>query len=89
MIHPNRLENDSIMAPVAQEAGIIELSLEELEGIQGGGWWFWARLIHSIYSMFAWEAGGGGVSGASEPASESETVYANNYYYSDPGGNNP
>jgi hypothetical protein len=26
------------MAPVAQEAGIIELSLEELEGIQGGGW---------------------------------------------------
>ena len=38
MIHPNRLENDSIMAPVAQEAEIIELSLEELEGIQGGRW---------------------------------------------------
>jgi hypothetical protein len=37
MMHPNLLENDSIMAPVAQEAGIIELSLEELEGIQGGG----------------------------------------------------
>jgi hypothetical protein len=30
MIHPNRLENDSIMAPVAQEAEIIELSLEQL-----------------------------------------------------------
>ena len=39
MIHPNRLENDSIMAPVAQEAEIIELSLEQLEGIQGGGEW--------------------------------------------------
>jgi hypothetical protein len=38
MIHPNRLENDSIIAPVVQEAGIVELSLEELEGIQGGGW---------------------------------------------------
>jgi len=25
------------MAPVAQEAEIIELSLEQLEGIQGGG----------------------------------------------------
>jgi hypothetical protein len=37
MIHPNRLENDSIMAPVAQEAETIELSLEQLEGIQGGG----------------------------------------------------
>jgi len=40
MIHPNRLENDSIMAPVAQEAGIIELSLEQLEGIQGGNFYF-------------------------------------------------
>ena len=38
MIHPNRLENDSIMAPVAQEAEIIELNWEQLEGIQGGGW---------------------------------------------------
>jgi hypothetical protein len=36
MIHPNRLENDSIMAPVAQEAEIIELNWEELGGIQGG-----------------------------------------------------
>jgi hypothetical protein len=41
MIHPNRLENDSIMAPVAQEADIIELSLEQLEGIQGGRGWRW------------------------------------------------
>ena len=38
MIHPNRLENDSIMAPVAQEAEIIELNWEQLSGIQGGGW---------------------------------------------------
>jgi hypothetical protein len=38
MIHPNRLENDSIMAPVAQEAEIIELSWEQLDGMQGG-WW--------------------------------------------------
>jgi hypothetical protein len=38
MIHPNRLEDDSIMAPVAQEAEIIELNWQQLEGIQGGGW---------------------------------------------------
>ena len=38
MIDFNRLENDSIMAPVAQDHEFLELSLEELEGIQGGGW---------------------------------------------------
>lgn len=73
MIHPNRLENDSIMAPVAQEADIIELSLEQLEGIQGGRWWFWARLIHSIHSLFAWEAGHG-PSTTTETPSESYFV---------------
>jgi hypothetical protein len=88
MIHPNRLENDSIIAPVVQEAGIVELSLEQLEGIQGG-WWFWARLIHSIRSVFAWEAGANGPA-VYETASEPENVYANNYYYySDPGANSP
>ena len=76
MIHPNRLENDSIMAPVAQEAEIIELSWEQLEGIQGGGWWFWARLIHSIRSVFAWEAGANGPA-VYETASESENVSQN------------
>jgi hypothetical protein len=73
MIHPNRLENDSIMAPVAQEAEIIELSWEQLEGIHGGGWWFWARLIHSIRSVFAWEAGANGPA-VYETASESYAV---------------
>jgi len=36
MIHPNRLENDSIMAPVSEEAEIIELNWQQLEGSQGG-----------------------------------------------------
>jgi hypothetical protein len=45
MIHPNRLENDSIMAPVVQEAGIVELNWEQLEGIQGGGWFKKVRKI--------------------------------------------
>jgi len=36
MILSNQLENDSTMAPVAQEAEVIELNLEQLEGIQGG-----------------------------------------------------
>ena len=38
MIDLNRLESDSLMAPVTQEHEFLELSLEELEGIQGGGW---------------------------------------------------
>ena len=38
MIHPNRNEIDSIMALDAQEAEIIELDWEQLDGIQGG-WW--------------------------------------------------
>jgi hypothetical protein len=37
MLSSYQLKNDSVMAPVSQEAGITELSLEELEGIQGGG----------------------------------------------------
>jgi len=54
MIHPNRLENDSIIAPVVQEAGIVELSLEELEGIQGGGWF--KKLFRPVVAvaMVAW-----------------------------------
>jgi hypothetical protein len=50
MIHPNRLENDSIMAPVAQEADIIELSWEELGGIQGGRWW--RRFFRNVTNFF-------------------------------------
>ena len=38
MIHPNRLENNFIIAPDAQQAEIIELDWEQLEGIQGGSW---------------------------------------------------
>jgi hypothetical protein len=38
MIHPNRLENNFIIAPDAQQAEIIELNWEQLEEIQGGGW---------------------------------------------------
>ena len=52
MIHPNRLENDSIMAPVAQEAEIIELSLEELEGIQGGGFFLFRIIIKVVRKIF-------------------------------------
>jgi hypothetical protein len=46
MLPSYQLKNDSVMAPVAQEAGIIELSLEELEGIQGGGFLF--RIIIKV-----------------------------------------
>jgi hypothetical protein len=49
MIHPNRLENESIMAPVAQEPEIIELNWEQLEGIQGGEAW--------NCQYFPWEGG--------------------------------
>jgi hypothetical protein len=33
------------MAPVVQEAGIVELNWEQLEGIQGGGWFKKVRKI--------------------------------------------
>jgi hypothetical protein len=73
MIHPNRLENDSIMAPVAQEAGIIELSLEQLEGIQGGrGWRWFFGLVTNFCTQFA-------------EALENIGISLN----SDPGGNSP
>jgi hypothetical protein len=48
MIHSNRLESDSTMAPVAQEAEIIELNWEQLEGIQGGKW------FRKIVRAFSW-----------------------------------
>ena len=41
----NQLGNDFIMAPVPQEVEIIELNWEQLEGIQGGGWFKKVRKI--------------------------------------------
>ena len=73
MIHPNRLENDSIMAPVAQEAEIIELDREQLDGIQGGCW---------TCSYFPWEGG------HNICLAEIGIIYYNNYAYS-PGDNSP
>ncbi len=77
MIRSTRLEIDSIVATVAQEAGIIELSLEQLEGIQGGrGWrWFFSKIFSFISNW------GEGYAAQVEPV-----IYDS--YYSDPGGSN-
>jgi hypothetical protein len=37
-MHPNLLENDSIMKTDAQEVEINEINLEQLEAIQGVSW---------------------------------------------------
>ncbi len=77
MIRSTRLEIDSIVATVAQEAGIIELSLEQLEGIQGGrGWrWFFNLPFHFFSDL---------LNGFASHHEESPT-----YNNSDPGGNSP
>ncbi len=78
MIRSTRLEIDSIVATVAQEAGIIELSLEQLEGIQGGrGWrWFFSKIFSFISNW------GEGYAAQVEPV-----IYDS--YYSDPSANAP
>jgi hypothetical protein len=45
MAHSNQTINDFSMAPVPQEVEIIELNWEQLEGIQGGGWFKKAKKI--------------------------------------------
>jgi len=45
MSRSNQLGNDFIMAPVPQEVELIELNWEQLEGIQGGGWFKKAKKI--------------------------------------------
>ena len=52
MLPSNQLKNGAVMAPVAQEAGIIELSLEELEGIQGGGFFLFRIVIKVVRKIF-------------------------------------
>lgn len=58
MIHSDWLENDSSMAPVAQESEMVELNWEQLEEIQGGGWWTRVRnqVTRTVKNYF--EAGG-------------------------------
>jgi len=50
MIHSDWLENDSSMAPVAQESEMVELNWEQLEAMQGG--WWGNRFISHICSVW-------------------------------------
>jgi hypothetical protein len=83
MIHPNRLENDSILAPVAQEVGITELSLEELEAIQGGGW-FTRKVLGAIFKSILQILGCNSNSNSTASTSiEDSNSYSTDSYYSD------
>jgi hypothetical protein len=47
MNQPNRPQSNTLLAPVGQEGGTIELSWEQLEVIQGGGW-FRRKVIRAV-----------------------------------------
>ena len=71
------------MAPVAQEAGIIELSLEELEGIQGGGW-FTRKILGAIFKSILQILGCNSNSNSTASTSIADSSsYSTDSYYSD------